>query len=323
MYTYIYICWTAGFGTTSDPSKEVSSSDCELTREPIPVWNLVRVVRSNPDADLVRQTTTLMGSDEDISINMPSAPMPMPEGDATALMHPALVTHLTGSKPYYMKGGLIPHLTKKGYFWKSTPPAIHVTVLKYRLRIDPILSAHLDQVDKIKCGWTAPLLKLYHCDATTGLHHSLGLDCALKNAQYWVKQDGTTSKATSLAIPPMSWNNSVQGLTPHFEQMTMRHAVNPMDLRSLLDEPTAEAAQIQVNHEVSVEYYSGHIFAAIEMFPIVDRPWHQAANACHRIPIQLDSEPRDCLLCSSHRQTKEEAVLLTILLEEVCDRDNV
>ena len=50
------------------------ASDCELTREPIPVWNLVRVVRTNPDADLVRQTTTLMGSDEDISINMPSAP---------------------------------------------------------------------------------------------------------------------------------------------------------------------------------------------------------------------------------------------------------
>ena len=55
-----------------------------------------------------------MGRDEDISINMPSAPMPMPEGDATASMHPAFVTQLAGSKPYYMKGGLIPHLTKKG-----------------------------------------------------------------------------------------------------------------------------------------------------------------------------------------------------------------
>ena len=109
------------------------ASDCELTREPIPVWNLVKAVRNNPDADMVRQTTTLMGSDEDISINMPSAPMPMSEGDATTLMHPAFVTHLAGSKPYYMKGGLIPHLTKKGHFWKSTPPAIHRTVSKYRL----------------------------------------------------------------------------------------------------------------------------------------------------------------------------------------------
>ena len=31
---------------------------------------------------------------------------------------------LTGIQPYYRKGGLIPHLTKKGCFWKSTPPAI-------------------------------------------------------------------------------------------------------------------------------------------------------------------------------------------------------
>ena len=128
------------------------ASDCELTREPIPEWSLVKVVKAKPDADLVRQTTTLVGSDENISINMPSAPMPMPEGDAIALMHPALVTHLAGSKPYYMKGGLIPHLTKKGHFWKSTPPAIHMTVLKYRLYIDPIQSAHLKQVDQVDCG---------------------------------------------------------------------------------------------------------------------------------------------------------------------------
>ena len=91
------------------------ASDCELTREPIPVWNLVKVVKNKPDADMVRQTTTLMGSDEDISINMPSAPMPMPEADATASMHPAFVTQLAGSKPYYMKGRLTPHLTKKGW----------------------------------------------------------------------------------------------------------------------------------------------------------------------------------------------------------------
>ena len=89
------------------------ASDCELPRESIPVWNLVRVVRTNPDADLVRQTTTLMGSDEDISTNMPSAPMPMPEGDAIALMHPALVTHLTGSKPLHEGRSQTP-LNKEG-----------------------------------------------------------------------------------------------------------------------------------------------------------------------------------------------------------------
>ena len=63
------------------------ASNCELTREPIPVWNMVKVVRN-------------------ISINMPSAPMPLPEGDAPALIHPCLVTRLTGIQPYYRKGGL-------------------------------------------------------------------------------------------------------------------------------------------------------------------------------------------------------------------------
>ena len=38
------------------------ASNCELTREPIPVWNMVRVVRTKPDAELVRQTTALMGT---------------------------------------------------------------------------------------------------------------------------------------------------------------------------------------------------------------------------------------------------------------------
>ena len=28
------------------------------------------------------------------------------------------------------------HLTKKGSFWKSQAPAIHTTVLKYKLHVD-------------------------------------------------------------------------------------------------------------------------------------------------------------------------------------------
>ena len=136
------------------------ASDCELTREPLPTWNLVKAVRSKPDAEMVRQTIALLGGDENISINLPSAPMPMPEGDATRLMQPALVTHLAESKPYYMKRGLIPHLTKKGHFWGSTVPAIHLAVLKYRLHIDPVQSAHLKSVEQIDCGWTAPLPKM-------------------------------------------------------------------------------------------------------------------------------------------------------------------
>ena len=179
------------------------ASDCELTREPLPTWNLVKVVRGKPDAEMVRQTTALLGSDENISINLPSAPMPMPEGDATRLMHPALVTHLAESKPYYMKGGLIPHLTKKGHFWKSTPPAIHLAVLKYPLHIDPVQSAHLKLVEQIDCAWTAPLPKKSHYDPTTGLHYTLGPASALQGAQYWMNQDGTTAKAASLAVPPL------------------------------------------------------------------------------------------------------------------------
>ena len=45
-----------------------------------------------------------------------------------------------------------------------------------------------------------------------------------------------------------------------------------MDFGSLLDDPTAEAVQIQLNHdEISWEYYTGHSFSALEMVAIVDR----------------------------------------------------
>ena len=132
------------------------------------MWNMVRVVRTKPDAELVRQTTALMGSADNISINMPSAPMPLPGGDAPALIHPCLVTRLTGNQPYYLKGGLIPHLTKNGHFWKSAPPAIHLTVLKYRLHIDPENSDYLNQMEKIDCGWTAPLPREHRYDGATG-----------------------------------------------------------------------------------------------------------------------------------------------------------
>ena len=284
---------------------------------------MVRVVRTKPDAELVRQTTALMGNAENISINMPSAPMPLPGGDAPALTHPCLVTSLTGNQPYYLKGGLIPHLTKKGWFWKSTPPAIHLTVLKYRLHIDPVTSAYLDQIGKIDCGWTAPLPRVHHYGGATGLHLSLGPDCALKDVQYWIKQDGTTAKAASPALPPVPWSNSVQGLTHHFEQMTMRSAVPPMDMGHLPDEATAEVSQISLNHdEISMEYCSGHIFPAYELAPTDDRH-HEITNPSYWSSVQLDPEPRDCLLGCTHWQATEEATFLTILLEEVRDRDKV
>ena len=107
-----------------------SRSNCPLTREPIPAWNTVKLIRTKPTAKLVSSTTTLMIHDEEAHLNMPSAPMPIPETDETSAMHPALVTGLTLSKPYYRQGGLIPHLSRKGHFWKSSRPAIHETVLE-------------------------------------------------------------------------------------------------------------------------------------------------------------------------------------------------
>ena len=231
------------------------------------------------DAELVRQTTLLMNDNGDISINMPCAPIPVSEGDAPAFMHERLVTSLAGNQSYYIRGGLIPHLTRKGFFWKSQAPAIHLAVLKYRLHIDAVNSAHLDKMDKIDGGWTAPLPRVHHYDGAMGYHISLGPDCALKNVQYWVKQDGTTAKAASPAPPPMSWSNSVQGLTQHFEQMSMRSAVNPADMGHIPDNATAEASQITLKHdELSTELYTGHIFPAYELVPLLTAITAQDCN---------------------------------------------
>ena len=59
------------------------ASSCQLTREPIPVWKIAKVVRTNPTAELVRKTISLMRHDEDTQISMPCAPMPI----LTWMMH--------------------------------------------------------------------------------------------------------------------------------------------------------------------------------------------------------------------------------------------
>ena len=162
-----------------------------------------------------------------------------------------------------------------------------MTVLKYRLHIDQENSACLDQIEKIDCGWTAPLPGVHHYDGATGLHLSLGPDCALKDVQYWVKQDGT-AKAASPALPPVTWSNSVQGLTQHFEQVTMRNTVIPIDMGHLPDEATAEVSQISLNHkEISMEYYSGHVFPAYELAPEADRR-HGARLQIRAIGVQFN-----------------------------------
>ena len=52
----------------------------------------------------------------------------------------------------------------------------------------------------------------------------------------------------------------------------MRGSVHTTDMGSFPDEATAAPAKIQLNHEeVSMEYYTGHIFAVPELVPGVDR----------------------------------------------------
>ena len=46
-------------------------SNCH-TREPIPAWNTVKVVRTKPTADLVNRTISLMIHDEEARLNMPA-----------------------------------------------------------------------------------------------------------------------------------------------------------------------------------------------------------------------------------------------------------
>ena len=220
------------------------ASNCQHTREPFPAWNIVQMVRTKPTAELVNNTISLMSHDEEAHLNMPCAPMP---------------------------GGLIPHLSRKGFFWKSTRPAIHETVLQYQLHLDPTDSTHLSQVEKIPCGWVPQLSKISDYNPNTGLHKSLAIDCVQGTSQYWVTKDGTTAKAASPAGPP-SWSGAVQGLTQHFEQMSMRGGTHVSEMGSFLDEASDPPEKVQLNHEeVSWEYYTGHCFSNQELVPGVDR----------------------------------------------------
>ena len=58
----------------------------------------------------------------------------------------------------------------------------------------------------------------------------------------------------------------------------------------------------------------------LELVQVAER--HHGTNL-HWISVQQDSESRSCFLCSTHWQTKEEAALLAILLQEVRDRNKV
>ena len=112
-----------------------------------------------------------------VQLLYPACTMPLaattPDTDQTSAMHPALVTELALSKPYYRLGGLIPHLTREGFFWKSTRSAVHETILEYQLSLDPEDTARLKQMDVILCGWVPSLQKVNDYNPTTGLHKTL------------------------------------------------------------------------------------------------------------------------------------------------------
>ena len=46
------------------------ASNCQHTREPIPAWNIVKVVRTKPTAELVNNTISLMSHDEEAHLNV-------------------------------------------------------------------------------------------------------------------------------------------------------------------------------------------------------------------------------------------------------------
>ena len=87
----------------------------------------------------------------------------------------AMRTH-TMSKPYYRQGGLIPHLSKKGFFWKSTRPAVHETVLQRQLRLDH-RSCALETGGEDIMWVDAHCAKDQWLQSYTGLHKSLAVDC--------------------------------------------------------------------------------------------------------------------------------------------------
>ena len=98
-------------------------------------------------------------------------------------------TYLTGCEQYFSKGGLskgglIPHLTRRGFFWKNQPTTINNAVLQYKIYIDGESAAYLDTLDKVECGHLPPHSQVHNYNGTAALLNSRGPDCTLKNVQY-------------------------------------------------------------------------------------------------------------------------------------------
>ena len=87
-----------------------------------------------------------------------------------------------------------------------------------------------------------------------------------------MKEDSTTAKAASLAVLPLLGSSSVQRLTQHFEPMSLRKASSSLEYGSLLDNPTGESTQIQLNHDtVSWDSYSAQVFPTLELVQSTER----------------------------------------------------
>ena len=186
-----------------------------------------------------------------------------------------------------------------------------VAVLQYRLYIDPVQSADLEKVEQIDCGWTAPLPRMSHYDSATGLHQSLS---ACK-AQYWVKQDGTTAKAASLAVPPLLQSSSVQRLTQHFETRLCGMLAALWNMGHcwtiLLENPRRSSLTMaqSAGSLILLKY-----FQPLSWSRVRETSCNRTSIACSWISVQMDSQARSCLLCSTDGKTQEEAVLFTVLL---------
>ena len=66
----------------------------------------------------------------------------------------------------------MPHLTRKGLFWKSQAPAIHNTALQYKIFIDVENAAHFEKLERIECGHVPPHSRVRQYDGVTGMHTS-------------------------------------------------------------------------------------------------------------------------------------------------------
>ena len=93
----------------------------------------------------------LMNGKNEISINMPCAPMLVSEGEAAEFMHPTLVTSLTGHQSYYTRGGLMPSPDKKRVLLEESSSGYphHSAEVQTSRRWGELCPSHKDGQDRL------------------------------------------------------------------------------------------------------------------------------------------------------------------------------